>query len=292
MMKRVYLLFAVVAAQLIWLGWNYVDRTREMAEAPVIHIECTDYDPRDLFRGDYVSIRTRQNVPLELAGPSLYWSVDYCREINEHSRWNSDAGEFEKYQVSNPLQPRPTPEGGPDVMDDAPVAKVIFTGNMERLAVFWKKGADGLHYVCRVEAPGSAQDAPEEGETRALMWGDISTDYDVELDENEKVVAVHLKTRLNLSFSRRHWQNMRFYVEEGTGDILRLWLNEVEGKDNVPFNSVRRAVDIVIRENAAAVPRMLYLNGVPYPEAVEQIRNRTFRWDSGERGESADIATP
>ena len=49
-MKRTYLLFAVVAAQLLWLGWNYAERARELAESPVIHIDCTDYDPRDLFR--------------------------------------------------------------------------------------------------------------------------------------------------------------------------------------------------------------------------------------------------
>lgn len=289
-MKRVYLLFAVVAAQLIWLGWNYADRTREMAESPVIHIECTDYDPRDLFRGDYVSIQTRQDVPLELAGSSIYWSMDYCREINEYSHWNRDTHEYDKFQVSNPLQPRPAPEEAPAAVDDAPAAKVVFTGNPERLAAFWKKGADGLHHVCRVEAPGSAQDSPAEGEIRTLMWGDISTGYDVEQEENETIVAVHLKARLNLCFSRRHWENMRFYVEEGTGDIRRLWLNEEEGKDNVPFDRVRRTVDIVIRENAAAVPRMLYLNGVPYPEAVEQIRNRTFRWEPEPR--AGDIVTP
>lgn len=180
MMKRVYLLFAVVAAQLLWLGWNYADRTREMAEAPVI---------------------------------------------------------------------------------------------------YWKKEADGLHRVCRVETPGSAQDSPAAGETRALMWGDIVSDFDIE-KEGEKIILVKQMAKLRLSFSRNHWGRMRFYVEEGTGDIRRLWLNEIEEKDNVPFDKVRRTVDIVLRENAAAIPRMLYLNGVPYPEAIDQMRNKTFKWEN------------
>ena len=285
-MKRVYLLFAVVAAQLIWLGWNYADRTREMAEAPVIHIECTDYDPRDLFRGDYVSIRTYQEVPLELAGPSIYWGEKVCNDVNTYSRWNSDTHEYERFQVSNPLLPRTAPDGASVEMGDGaehgysgPGGTVYFLGNSERLAVYWKKEADGLHRVCRVEAPGSAQDSPAEGETRALMWGDIVSVSDVEKEE-ERIISVKQMAKLRLSFSRDYWKNMRFYVEEGTGDIRRLWLNEIEGKDNVPFDKVRRTVDIVLRENAAAIPRMLYLNGVPYPEAVEQMRNKTFKWEN------------
>lgn len=94
----------MVAAQLLWLGWNYADRTREMAEAPVI---------------------------------------------------------------------------------------------------YWKKEADGLHRVCRVETPGSAQDSPAAGETRALMWGDIVSDFDIE-KEGEKIILVKQMAKLRLSFSRNH----------------------------------------------------------------------------------------
>ena len=285
-MKRVYLLFAVVAAQLIWLGWNYADRTREMAEAPVIHIECTDYDPRDLFRGDYVSIRTHQEVPLELAGASIYWGEKVCNSVNTYSRWNSDTCKHEPYPVSNPLPPRTAPDGSSVEIGDGlehgysgPGGTVTFLGISEQLAVYWKKEADGLHHVCRVEAPGSAQDSPAAGETRALMWGDIVSDFDIE-KEGEKIISVKQKAKLRLSFSRNYWHRMRFYVEEGTGDVRRLWLNEIEGKDNVPFDKVRRTVDIVLRENAAVVPRMLYLNGVAYPEAIEQMRNKTFKWEN------------
>lgn len=275
-------MFAVVAAQLLWLGWNYADRTREMAEAPVIRIDCTDYDPRDFFRGDYVSIRTWREVPLERLGASLYWDDDFCREVNQYTRWNHETREDETYAVVNPLQPR---------LASASVSGCKSLKNWEdaeRIAVYWKTGADGLHEVGRVEAPGSSADVPNPGETRALMWGDVYVSYDREEKEGE-IISVSQHVMMTLSFSRRTWGtrgNMRFYVEEGTGDIRRMWLNEIEGKDNVPFNKVRRTVDIVLRENAAAVPRMLYLNGVPYPEAVEQIRNRTFKWlpeaDGGE----------
>ncbi|MEE1265117.1 MAG: hypothetical protein UHH87_02385, partial [Akkermansia sp.] len=94
---------------------------------------------------------------------------------------------------------------------------------------------------------------------------------------------------VSLSFFARRWQNLRFYVEEGTGDLRHIWMNELGEKwDSFPADHIRRTVDVAIRENAAPVPRMLYLNGVPYPEAVEQIRNRTFKWldapvEQGER---------
>ncbi|MBR3903186.1 MAG: hypothetical protein IKJ29_05965 [Akkermansia sp.] len=273
-MKRVCLLFVVVAAQLAWLGWNYVERSRELAQAPVIRIACTDYDPRDLVRGDYVSIQTRQEVPLELAGASLYWGEATCQRVNVYSYRNDETKQDEEYQVSNPLQPRPAPEV---VEKEDGHAQELVPATVERLAVFWKKGADGLHHVCRVEVPGAVQDAPVGDEIRALMWGHLSGDYDV-VREAERIVSVKQQVKLVLSFSNRSWRGMRFYVKEGTGDIRRLWVYGGEDKDKVPFNSIRRTVDIVIREKAAPVPRMLYLNGVPYPEAVEQIRNRTFKW--------------
>lgn len=273
-MKRVCLLFVVVAAQLAWLGWNYVERSRELEEAPVIRIACTDYDPRDLVRGDYVSIQTRQEVPLELAGASLYWGEETCKRVNVYSHRNDETKQDEEYQVSNPLQPRPAPEV---VEKEDGHAQELVPATVERLAVFWKKGADGLHHVCRVEAPGAVQDAPAGDEIRALMWGHLSGDYDV-VREAERIVSVKQQVKLVLSFSNRSWRGMRFYVKEGTGDIRRLWVYGGEDKDKVPFNSIRRTVDIVIREKAAPVPRMLYLNGVPYPEAVKQIRNRTFKW--------------
>ena len=67
-MKRVYLLFAVVAVQLLWLGWNYVERTLELEHAPVLRIECQQRDPRDLFRGEYVALNAGQSVSLAQAG--------------------------------------------------------------------------------------------------------------------------------------------------------------------------------------------------------------------------------
>lgn len=274
-MKRVYLLFAVVAAQLLWLRWNYADRTRELAEAPVIRIDCTDYDPRDLFRGDYVSIQTSREVPLERLGASFYWDDDFCRDVNKYTRWNHKTREDEIYAVVHSLQPRPAAAS-------VSGCKALKNRNdAERIAVYWKMGADGLHQVSRVEAPGSSADVPNPGETRALMWGDVHVYYDCEEKDNQ-IISVNQRVMMNLSFTRHSWKNMRFYVEEGTGDIRRFWLNEIEGKDNVPFDKVRRTVDIVLRENAPAVPRMLYLNGVPYPEAVEQMRNRTFKWENGD----------
>ncbi len=264
--KRLMLLFSVVAAQLVWLAWNYVDRTRELANAPGLLIDCTDYDPRDLFRGDYVSLSVTQSVPLDKAGKSIHWDGLFCKQVNIHYEWDADKKEHKEYQVVNPL-----PERAPQMEDS-----LALQDNTQAtpVAVFWRKDAGGICHVARFEKPGSTADAAAADETRCKMWM-IVRFWSRKLAENqwEREVVV------SLSFFARRWQNLHFYVEEGTGDLRHIWMNELGEKlDSFPATRIRRTVDVAIRENAAPVPRMLYLNGVPYPEAVEQIRNRTFKW--------------
>ncbi len=263
--KRLILLFAVVAAQLLWLAWNYVDRTRELANAPCLLIDCTDYDPRDLFRGDYVSLSVMQSVPLDKAGKSIHWDADFCKRVNTHYEWDSDKKEHKEHPVVNPL-----PERAPQMEDSLALQDAYETP----VAVFWRKDTEGICRVARFEKPGSAADAAAADETRCKMW--MSVRFWTRKREDGQWEA---DISVRLSFFSQTWKNLRFYVEEGTGDLRRIWMNELGEKwDEFPATRIRRTVDVAIRENAAPVPRMLYLNGVPYPEAVEQIRNRTFKW--------------
>ena len=263
--KRLILLFAVVAAQLLWLAWNYVDRTRELANAPGLLIDCTDYDPRDLFRGDYVSLTVTQSVPLDKAGRSIHWDADFCKRVNTHYEWDSDKKEHKEHPVVNPL-----PERAPQMPDSLALQYDRDTP----VAVFWRKDAEGIYHVARFEQPGSAADAAAADETRCNMW--MSVRFWTRRREDGQWEA---DISVRLSFFSQTWKNLRFYVEEGTGDLRRIWMNDLGEKwDEFPATRIRRTVDVAIRENAAPVPRMLYLNGVPYPEAVEQIRNRTFKW--------------
>ncbi len=269
--KRLMLLFAVVAAQLVWLAWNYVDRTRELANAPGLLIDCTDYDPRDLFRGDYVSLSATQTVPLELAGRSIHWDADFCKRVNTHYEWDSDKKEHKEHPVVNPLLER-----APQMPDSLslPDSLALQDDRDTPVAVFWRKDAEGIYHVARFEKPGSAADAAAADETRCNMRMRVRAHY-LKQDDGQWRRDISV----SLSFFAHTWKNLRFYVEEGTGDLYRIWTVELDEKwDSFPADRIRRTVDVAIRENAAPVPRMLYLNGVPYPEAVKQIRNRTFKW--------------
>lgn len=264
--KRLILLFAVVAAQLLWLAWNYVDRTRELANAPCLLIDCTDYDPRDLFRGDYVSLSVTQSVPLDKAGKSIHWDELFCKQVNTHYEWDADKKEHREYPVVNPL-----PERAPQMEDSLALQDNTLA---TPVAVFWCKDAEGICRVARFEKPGSAADAAAADEMRCKMWMRVRF-WTLRREDGQWEADISVR----LSFFSQTWKNLRFYVEEGTGDLRRIWMNELGEKwDEFPATRLRRTVDVAIRENAAPVPRMLYLNGVPYPEAVEQIRNRTFKW--------------
>ncbi|MBR5195033.1 MAG: GDYXXLXY domain-containing protein [Akkermansia sp.] len=261
-MKRVYLLFAVVAVQLLWLVWNYVDRTLELEHAPVLRIECQQRDPRDLFRGEYVALNAGQSVSLAQAGKSICWDAGFCDSVNKDWDWVDD--KRVERMATNPLHPR-----APQMEDSLTLVR---HGLPQRVAVFWRVGEDGLSRVVRFEKAGAPSDAAEAGEIRCLMWMEvISRLTQKESGESEAYVSIELE------FGRRN--RLRYYVEENTGDMYNIWVNQLNKKwSDFPADRLRYTVDLAIRESATAVPRMLYLNDVPYPEAVNQIREGTFVW--------------
>lgn len=261
-MKRVYLLFAVVAAQLLWLVWNYVERTIELEKAPVLRIVCQQRDPRDLFRGEYVALNAGQSVTLEQAGKSICWDAGFCDSVNKDWTWKD--GKRVDQLATNPLQPR-----APRVEDSLTLVRY---GLPQRVAVFWREGEDGLSRVVRFEKLGAPSDVAEDGEIRCLMWMQVISHLtQKESGESEAYVSIELE------FGSRN--RLRYYVEENTGDMYNIWVNQLNKKwSDFPADRLRYTVDLAIRESATAVPRMLYLNGVPYPEAVKQIREGTFVW--------------
>ena len=262
-MKRVYLLFAVVAVQLLWLGWNYVERTLELEHAPVLRIECQQRDPRDLFRGEYVALNAGQSVSLAQAGKSICWDAGFCDSVNKDWDWVDD--KRVERMATNPLQPRE-----PQMEESLKLAR---HGEPRRVAAFWRVGEDGLFRVVRFEKPGAPSDAAEEGETRCLMWMEVLGHH---LSQNE-AGEWEAYVSIDLEFGRRN--RLRYYVEENTGDMYNIWVCQMGRKwSDFPADRMRYTVDLAIRESATAVPRMLYLNGVPYAEAVKQIREGTFVW--------------
>ena len=260
---KIILLFVVVAAQLLWLTINYLHRRSELQTAPTICLRCNENDPRDILRGDFIRLNFNLTLPLESAGQSIFWGKSLCEQVNTYSVWEN--GKYVESKVENPLQPRQV---------QAPNALEITSQyDYIRVAAFWKKAEDGFHHIVRIEAPDSAADTPAPGELRCLMWTDI----------NNTCTAKQRTTRFNLSFSRGYRNTMRYFVEEKTGDLMRIWTEELhKNYADFPANRIRITVDIALRPSAAAVPTMLYLNGIPYPQAVEQIRNGTFPWPPDE----------
>ena len=261
---RIYLLYVIVLAQLVWLGWNYGDRVREVESSPVLHVSCSNYDPRDLLRGDYVMLDVTQTFPLEKVGASFFWTEALCHAVNHSTLYVAETRK--EYAVSNPLQPRAA-------TGNVPVEIRSYASDL-RVAVFWKKGEDALHQIARVEVPGSSADVAQEGERRIEMWASLRrrAEYVAESDTAELRVDLRLRFSKNNSF-------LRYYVEEKSGDLDRIWYEELKHTWNAfPDIRVHRTVELVLRKDAAPIPRMVYLNGIPYPEAVEKIRNRTFPW--------------
>lgn len=256
---KIILLFMVVAAQLLWLTINYHLRRSELQTAPTICLRCNENDPRDILRGDFVRLNFNLSLPLESAGKSIFWGNSLCEQVNTFSVWES--GEYVEHKAENPLQPR---------QPQAPNALEITSQYASiRVAAFWKKAEDGFHHIVRIEAPDSSADTPAPGELRCLMWADI----------NNTRTDKQRTTCFNLSFSRDYRSSMRYFVEEKTGDLMSIWTEELhKNYADFPANRIRFTVDIALRPSAAAVPTMLYLNGIPYPQALELIRSGTFPW--------------
>lgn len=271
---KLLLLAAIVAAQLLWLGINYYLRGVELENAPTLHLACNEYDPRDILRGDYINISIPLDIPLDKAGVSLYWGKELCNELNTYSVWETDLtnsegkSKYVPYTVENPLEPR---------APQAPDAVELTTGNKTKpLAVFWRMGDDGFHYITRVEAPGTAADAPQAGELRYLTWCCINNHIE------RTAASLHPRcrdTHLSVQFRRYSWESIRYYVQEKTGDLRRIWETELGHEfATFPAHRIRYTIDLALRENNIPAPRMLYLNGIPYPQAVEHIRAGTFPW--------------
>lgn len=153
-MKKIAPIFVVliVLAQLAWLSVKYDTCARELAEAPRILVRGTP-------RGAGVSIvhtRTQLGGDDGFFGNSLWWDAE---------KWKSrvEAAKLD-------LTPREKPSE--DALE-------LIPGDRPKLAGFWKPGADGLWQLCRVAAPGSAEDCCRHGElyTPVMFNGHLAFEF-------------------------------------------------------------------------------------------------------------------
>ncbi|MDO5450110.1 MAG: GDYXXLXY domain-containing protein, partial [Akkermansia sp.] len=241
---RYFLLILIVAAQAAYLVYSYLRQEEVLANSPVLKLRVKQYDPRDLFRGNYCSIDAEiLEVPLSspVIGNSLYWEPSQFEKLKVHYYGEND--EWERYADYFPEHPK------------ADSAVEINLCETTRLAVFWAAGDDGIHVPARIEYPGSAEDSPREDEIRTLMdcWARVDSDADPHFI---------LKGR----FIHSRWHIKYFISDDTTPD-----------KFNLPQNwHPDYTLDLAYRStDDGIIPLRLFIDGKPYADAMRELPAKT-----------------
>lgn len=252
MKKRLSLiaLFVMVGAQLGWLGYNYHAREVEVATAPTLLVECDAFDPRDFFRGDYVSFDCEFGYKLTdpLFRDTFHWEDT---QIKEHI--DDTAVPFPGQAASNPESIHINFDRWTSYIED-------------NLVGFWTTGEDGKGKLVRVAKPGSSRDVTQPGEVRTYISGRVSPVYAAQHYYELKLTLLPRKME-------RNWYRFRFYVPENTGEIPR-----ARGRDKAPYplNRMRTTVEFVCREQGGLMVRQVYINDIPWVQAVRMMKDGSF----------------
>lgn len=230
------LLAALLLGQLSWLGYSYHARVQEITESPRILLEVKQYDPRDLFRGDYLSLDVEEEIPLNAESPclgkSLYWKEGHI--------YNYVGGSG---QIPYPAREKQTED-----------AKLLGHGDDGDGGVvgFVRPDAEGVWHLSRVEAWGSSEDVCREGERRLPTPMRAYITFSRTISGEEQSVPV-----CNVSLRRA----LRYYVPEKKGNLPSIaWNAPAEKKARV-------TMECVLRERNGLLPMQVYVDGVPYLEA-------------------------
>lgn len=265
-MKKIFswLIFVAVAAQVIWLAWNYHARSEELATAPRILISAQPYDPRDLTRGYYQ--RLDASVVLNLSRVSSLCGASVNRSTLKEKLLEIIGGEPDEYtrELTESISPAVPPSA---TAKELPVMR----GEDFPLSTFWKKQASGLWEICRIELPDSPEDAAADGELRIPMTALWRINYST-IEETER-------TKVNPTLLLRfpELRNLRYYYPEEKGDFFSL-LRQKEHLAPVDIT-----VELAIRPTASIIPTQLYLNGIPYNEAAELLKQDKFPFRPSEK---------
>lgn len=275
MKKHLSLIFVllVVLGQLTWLGYNYHARTQELAAAPTIIVPCMDSDPRDLFRGDYVSFLCGFSYSLTdpIFNDVLHWDNlsprthrDGCAIVNSQS----GGCYWVPVEQIKPLPTRAATNPDSVLISSDDEHKVI------PMAAFWVPGGKSEARLVRLANRGSAQDVAREGEVRTAVTARVSS-FSAHRSEEGYVTEVSVRLMLCVSDSNST-AVFRYYVPEGEGDVFRAWRECPGSEGPFPSGRVQTSAELVCRGNSGLVVRELYMNGIPWLEAIDRIRKGTF----------------
>ena len=265
MNKRLLFLFLIVASQLAWLGVNYARRTKALTEAPRVVLACEAVDPRDLFRGDYLVLRLQETVEVdwEKFGSSLTLSDDVLDDLASEYL-SGEQGWLPSIDVAQAAL-----QSVPPLPDRTPGAMPLGTGTGQpELVSFWKR-EDSIWRLVRLEQPGSPEDCARPGETRIPhVTPDLSVRY-----RTGRLFTDRLSLEVFLP-GLGHRSGFRFYVPEKTGEIGAIWNERYASLPMTQY--LRLSVELALLPGGRCFPVNLYINGLPYDEAVARIRAGSF----------------
>ncbi len=256
--------FVIVVAQLGWLGYNYHARRVELTTAPTLLVECDAFDPRDFFRGDYVSFDCKFTYPME---DPLFCDLFHWNE------WNPVR--LTEEEVAEGITVQPLPARAATNSDSIEIATEGWQRRVDdKLVGFWVTGADGKSKLTRVVKLGSSGDAARPGEIRTHLrarWN-----YDLVKEGKLRRVRGEVELVLLPREQADAWFRYRFYVPENTGEPHRAWRSQGGDHGSLPLNRIRSTVEFACRERDGLVVKQLYINDIPWVQAVRMMEQGTF----------------
>lgn len=149
--------------------------------------------------------------------------------------------------------------------DDPRIGPNVLEVQPDRVVGFWKQGEDSCWNMTRVEVACSEEDRPGEGELRTWLRAIYGN------NENDAML------RLDLVPNQGDWASFwSYYVSEETGDVRKAWEETFPESEKFPSDRIRLTAEILVRKGGSLLPRQLYLNGIPWHEAINQIRSGSF----------------
>lgn len=268
-MKKASLILValIVLAQLVWLGTQYFILNSELKNAPRIIVRCDTTYHRSVVLPDQ-TVHLTPDSPL--FGKSLWWDEAWIAYINgliysdSLSCYDNEARKLIKItspsMLTRPLPTRPKPTHALKGMQE-------INPNVDTpLAAFWSKGEDGLWSITRLEAINSEEDTPRDGELRSeviLKFG--SAYYAVDLKKNGDLYEVQSVGKITHS----NTSSTEYYIPE------------TEDWSLVRQHGKNFSMEIVLRKDRAPYATQFFVDGVPYLQALPQLREKAQQKDIG-----------
>ena len=210
-----------------------------------------DYDWHGYFDIDTDAIRLGVSP---LIGRSIWWEKDDWQKLID-----------ERAESASSLQPF---EGRPAPPPEITKARCFHPGQELPVAVFWREGEDGMHTISRIEARGSSEDVPREGELRTSgeLYADSTYGYVDSVRRGEQLVPapfahVFIETRYVAG-------SVRFHPTRSERKLLRRWGHGHTDPDYV--------MEVLLPPGKSPVARQIFIDGHPYEEGLEYMRRGEF----------------